>query len=37
VSVAVIAEGKLLYPSRTQQISPPAFYIVLRCESPWEL
>jgi hypothetical protein len=37
VSVAAIAEGILLYPSRTQQISLPTFLTVLRCESPWEL
>ena len=37
VSVAAIAEGKFLYPSRTQKISLPTFLTVLRCESPWEL
>lgn len=35
--IAAIAAGKLLYPSRTQKISPPAFLIVLRCASPREV
>ena len=36
-SVAAIAAGKILNPSRTQKISLPAFHTVLRCASPREL
>ena len=34
---AAIAAGRLLYPYRTQKISPPAFYTVLKCASLREL
>ena len=37
LSMAAIAAGKLLFPSRTQKISLPAFRTVLRCASPREL
>ena len=35
--MAVIADGKLLYPYRTQKISRHTSCTVLRYESPWEL
>ena len=37
LSMAAIAAGKFLFPSRTQKISPPAFRTVLRYESPREI
>ena len=37
MSMAAIAAGKLLYPFRTQKISQPTLFTVLRCASSWEL
>ena len=37
MSMAAIVAGQLLFPFRTQKISLPTLFTVLRYESPWEI